>query len=99
MSNNSIGSKLALGLNHLTKKVAAQPAEAQSAVKNAVKAAKVAGDALVRSTAPADKVGQAVGDVVEAAELRLAKAWNEDKVVFARNLAKLTIEDISNRIA
>lgn len=98
MSNNSIGSKLSLGLNHLTKKVAAQPAEAKEAAKGAVKAAKVAGDALVRSAGPVSKAGQAVGDLVEAAELRLANAYDKDPKKFALNLAKATLDEIASKI-
>lgn len=98
MSNNSIGSKLSLGLNHLTKKVAAQPVEAKEVGKAAAKAGKVAGDALVRSAGAVGQAGQAVGDLVQAAEVRLAKAFHKDPKQFALNLAKATLDDIASKI-
>ena len=73
-------------------KAAEVPAElAKPAVKSAYKA-----DALVRSTAA--QTASSAHEVVKAAELRLAKAYDPNPVVFAKNLAQSSLAELVSHV-
>lgn len=94
----SLGSKLSLGaLNPLTKRVGAKAVEAQPEVsaKPAAKAAYQA-DALVRTAGP--QAVSSAQDLVKAAELRLAKAYDPNPVVFAKNLAQSSLAELVSHV-
>lgn len=96
MSNSIFGNKLNLGLNGLTKKVAGTSETKEVKAKGAA-AAGYASDALVR-TGGAQSPASNVPDAARAAELRLAAAYHPDPAVFARNIARSSLEELVSQI-
>ena len=95
MDKSIFGNKLNLGaLNGLTKKVAATEAPKQAPAQET---ARIAGDSLVRGGTVAAP-GAGVGNAAQAAELRLAKAYDADPATFARNLARLSLEEMVSNL-
>jgi hypothetical protein len=98
MEKSTFGNKLAnLGaLNGITKKVSAA-IEAATAEPKA-KVAGFANDALVRTGAAGAAGGAIVTNAAQAAELRLANAYDPNPATFARNLAKASLQEMVSQL-
>lgn len=92
-----ISSHLKLGaLNPLTKRVGAKAADAAGELAKPAVQSAYKGDALVRSAAA--QTASSAQEVVKTAELRLAKAYDPNPAVFAKNLAHSSLAELVSHI-